>query len=90
MTLYTQQQIRIADRLYKCRDTAKSLLGERYADYVKKWIELVRDVAAAHNLQTMEVVPFIQRREAQAGKALTEVQILWLAAATVEILEPSV
>lgn len=78
-----EQMVKVAARLYECRDTAKRLLGEKYQERMREYGDAVRSVAKVKCIGELE-----------AGKMLAEASgggmtALLVMAATVEIIEPS-
>lgn len=84
MILATEQQVKIANRMYECRDSSRSILGENYHDKMRTLMVLVRKVAADHNESEIQAGARIIR---ECG--FTGVNLMFMMAAVVECVEPS-
>jgi len=82
-----EQHIKMAAKLYKCRDAAKSLYGDGYKDRLKVYTNVIQGHMKKFNLDVLpsviEICNFKSVRD--DGTA----QMLFLAAA-IELIEPSV
>lgn len=77
--------IRLAAKLYECRDAARTLLGEQYLARMAEYGATIRQVAAAKQCSDIKAAMLL----AQSPDHSTGVgQVLCLAAA-VELIEPS-
>jgi hypothetical protein len=81
-----EKQIKIAAILYKCRDTAKRFLREKYAERLKPYMHIVQEVMKANELEVLEAILKISKTKTYQDDGM--VQMLFMAAA-VELLEPS-
>jgi hypothetical protein len=79
-----EQQIKIAAKLYKCRDTAKWFWGVRYREKIEEGQQLIR--AAMKRYQTDEMKAAIELGQHLEGNGMA---IMIIMAALVEMLEPS-
>lgn len=75
--------LQITEKLYECRDTAKTLLRDKYHDRMAEYACVIRGVAAARRVGLLEAG--IEVGGAAGGGFST----LLVLAATVEIIEPS-
>lgn len=89
MTLYTQQQVRLAARMYEIRDLVRRLHRERYRDALQPFAEIIQEVMAKQKIDALDVLPFLVRDLGRVGKELSGMEVLMFTAATVEIVEPS-
>jgi len=81
-----EKEIKIAAQLYKCRDTAMRFFGEKYAERLKPYMHIVREVMKANDLEVLEAILKISQTKTYLDDGM--VQMLFMAAA-VEIMEPS-
>lgn len=81
-----EKQIKIAAKLYECRDTAKRFLREEYAERLKPYIAIIKAVMKANQLDELEAILKISKTETYQEDGMR--QMLFLAAA-VELMEPS-
>lgn len=54
-----EQTVRIADKLYQMRSTAKFMLGDRYSEFTRGMAEIIREIIAKSprkNLTPLTVV----------------------------------
>ena len=49
-----EQQIKMAAKLYKCRDTAKSFFRDKYAENLKPYKDLIQAVMKANDLESKQ------------------------------------
>ena len=52
----SEKKVDIAHKLYQCRKTAKNLLGDRYAEKMAEYQEIIKDWLPAHNGEVLEAV----------------------------------
>lgn len=82
-----EQQIKIAAKLYQCRDTAKRFYRDEFKDKVEPYKECIRKYMAESGkdelLSAMDICEIDEMKE--KGFAI----IMFMAAAT-ELIEPSV
>lgn len=77
----TEETIGMAAKLYDARRCIRSLAGDSYKASVEPWITLVRKVMAAEKKQPLQACIVL-------GKGVEDVAaLLWLFAATVEVVE---
>lgn len=81
-----EKEIKIAAQLYKCRDTAKRFFRKKYAERLKPYIHIVKEVMKANELEVLEAILKISKTKTYLDDGM--VQMLFMAAA-VELLEPS-
>lgn len=81
-----EKEIKIAAQLYKCRDTAKRFFAEKYAERLKPYIHIIKEVMKANELEELEAILRISKTKTYQEDGM--VQMLFMAAA-VELLEPS-
>lgn len=85
-----EQQIKMAAKLYECRDTAKSLAkmqGEDYTEMLKPYSEIITKVMKANNLKHIPALLKISETKTYQDSGMA--QMLFMAALT-ELMEPSV
>lgn len=78
-----EQTVKIASKLYECRDAAKSLLGDRYKEHVDSCvmaIELTANTMGCSNIKAATTL---------AKKANREITAILYLAAVVEMTEHS-
>jgi len=81
-----EKEIKIAAKLYECRDTAKRFFREEYAERLKPYIHIIKEVMKANQLDELEAILRISKTETYQEDGM--VQLLFMAAA-VEMMEPS-
>ena len=84
-----EQQIKMAAKLYKCRDTAKSLAkmqGEDYNEMLKPYSDIITKVMNANNLKHIPALLKISEMRTYQDSGMA--QMLFMAALT-ELMEPS-
>lgn len=75
-------QVQMAAKLYECRDTAKRLLGDRYAKEMREWGRIIANCATHEKCDTMAA-------GINMAKMVDGINVLMILAATVELVEPS-
>lgn len=78
-----KQAFGICSKMYQVRDTAKRLLGARYAAKVNEAKALIED----SKIEPIKFVPFIAKRCAEEGRELGDFHLMVFTAATVELIE---
>lgn len=84
-----EQQIKIAAKMYECRDTAKSLAkmqGEDYKEMLRPYSEIIEQVMKAKKLDHIPALIEISKTRTYEESGMT--QLLFMAALT-EMMEPS-
>lgn len=81
--MQNEHVVKMAAKLYECRDAARSILGEKYPERMMEYGDLVRRLAAADGCGEIDAGTRLAK---SAGNAI---QVMLVMAATVEIIEPS-
>ena len=81
-----EQQIKMAAKLYRCRDTAKRFFGEEFNDKIQPYKKIISDVAKDKNISELEAMMKICDDDVIKNNGWT---LMLLMAAAVELLEPS-
>lgn len=84
-----EQEIKIAAKLYECRDTAKTLAKLKEKDYLEMvfpYMKLIEVVMKEHGINELKALLKIAETEVYQESVVS--QLLFMAAA-VEIMEPS-
>lgn len=81
-----EAQIKIAAKLYECRDTAKQFMGKDFHTKLKPYMELVKATMRDNKLCALKALLKISETETYQNSGMA--QLLFMAAA-VEIMEPS-
>lgn len=81
-----EKQIKIAEKLYRYRDTAKKFLGKEYPHKIKNFMDVISGYQKDHGLDVLQSVLAIC---SDPDIAEEEVTIVLFFAAAVEIIEPS-
>ncbi len=79
-----REQIRLAARLYKCQDAAKSIYGVNYTDKVSTYKKIIEAWNEKHGTDTLKSVITICQSEAVSGDTMS---VMLFMAAAVEIIE---
>lgn len=84
--LATEQQVKMAAKLYKCRDTAKKLYGTEYKFKIKWYIDALNGYAKFKGLDTIPAaIDYCSTPDVSANG----MAVMMFMAAAVEIIEPS-
>jgi len=81
-----EQEIKMAAKLYKCRDTAKRFLREEYQEKLKPYKDLITAVMKANNLEEIPALLKISETETYQENGMGQMMFM---AAVVELMEPS-
>ena len=84
-----EKQIKMAAKLYECRDTAKTLAKLKEVDYksmLKTYTEIIQKVMEVKKLDYLPALMLISKSKTYNEDGMT--QLLFMAA-TVELIEPS-
>lgn len=85
-----EDKIKIAAKLYECRDTAKSLAKIKKANYkemLEPYTHIIKQVMAANTLEELPALLKISKTHTYQDSGMA--QLLFMAA-TVELIEPSI
>jgi phage tail sheath gpL-like len=84
-----EQLVKMTAKLYKCRDSAKSLAkmqGEDYYKMIKPYSDIIQNVMVSNNLKHIPALLKISETKIYQDSGMA--QMLFMAALT-EMLEPS-
>jgi len=81
-----EQQIKMAAKLYKCRDVAKSFLNNEYESKLAPYKALIQSVMRANKIDVLPALLQISKTKTFEDHEMG--QIMYYAAA-VELIEPS-
>lgn len=81
-----EQQIKMAAKLYRCRDTAKRFFGEEFKEKIQPYKKIIADVAKDKNIGELEAMMKICDIDVIKNNGWT---LILLMAAAVEMVEPS-
>lgn len=79
--------VKIAAKLYECRDTAKRFFRDEFPEKIKPYQNVIKGVMKKHELDVLPAILFISKTETYQSDGM--IQLLFMAAAC-ELLEPSV
>lgn len=79
-----QKVIQLAAKLYECRDTAKTFLGDGYSERMREYGEIVSAVSNQKRISIIQAA--IELAQDHQASGYEKIQIL---ASAVEIIEPS-
>jgi len=82
-----EKEIKLASKLYKCRDTAKKFFRDEYSKKLESYTFLLETVMKDHNLDAIPALLRISELEAYKENGMAQMMFM---AATVELIEPSV
>ena len=82
-----EQQIKLAAKIYKCRDAVKQLYGKEYLEKISLYMDIIRGHMKKHGGNELEAVIALSKEI--EGNAYAGTQIMRLTAAAAELLEPS-
>lgn len=80
-----EQEIKIAAKLYKCRDTAKQILKTDYHERLKPYIGLIKTVMRENKIDEIPALLKISKTSVYEGGF----NQLYFMAAVCELIEPS-
>jgi hypothetical protein len=81
-----EQQIKMAAKLYRCRDTATRFFGDEYKEKIEPYKKIIADVARDKNIGELEAMMKICEDDVIKNNGWT---LMLLMAAAVELVEPS-
>lgn len=82
----TEKEIKMAAKLYECRDTAKRFFRDEYAEKLKPYTHIIKQVMAANKIDVIPALLKVAQTQTYQENAMG--QMLFMAA-TVELIEPS-
>lgn len=82
-----EKEIKMAAKLYECRDTAKSFFKEKFKEKLQPYTHIIKEVMKANNLE--EIPALLKISKAQHYQENGFAQMMYMAA-VVELIEPSV
>jgi uncharacterized membrane protein len=82
----SEQQIKMASKLYECRDAAKSLLEKDYKERLKPYTHILKEVMKSNNLTEISALLKISKTTHYQENGMTQMMYM---AAVVELIEPS-
>lgn len=82
-----EKEIKMAAKLYECRDTAKSFFKEKFKEKLQPYTHIIQEVMKANNLE--EIPALLKISKAQHYQENGFAQMMYMAA-VVELIEPSV
>jgi hypothetical protein len=80
-----EQQIKLAAKLYRCRDTAKRFFGNDFQDKIEPYKQVISGVAKDKGIGELEATMKICDDDVIKNNGWT---VLLLMAAAVELIEP--
>ena len=78
--------VQMTAKLYKARDTARALLGERFAEKMHEYGDLIQQVAKAKNIELIPAMTAIAKVAVDDGYPYAA---MFTMAACVELIEPT-
>jgi hypothetical protein len=81
-----EQQIKMAAKLYRCRDTAKRFFGDEFQDKIQPYKQVISGVAKEKSIGELEAMMKICEDDVIKNNGWT---LVLLMAAAVELIEPS-
>lgn len=79
-----ENYIKIAAKLYKCRDTAKSFLKDEYKERLQPYTDIIKEVMKANNLEPLSALLKISKTKHYQENGFTQMMYM---AAIVELIE---
>lgn len=80
------QHLEVAQKLEKCRDTAKRFFKDEFPDKVKPYMDLIEAVMKAKTIDVIPALLIISETETYLSEGMTQMMFM---AATVELIESS-
>lgn len=84
----SELNVKVAAKMYKCRDTARSLYKERFPEKMTEYQGYIKGYMSAHGGDEINAV--IKLAAKVKGDSCEGAVIMLLTAAVTEILEPSI
>mgnify|MGYP006921373652 CR=1 FL=1 len=81
-----EREIKIAAKLYECRDTAKIFFKERYKDKLEPYTHILKEVMKANSLKEIPALLLISKTNHYQENGMAQMMYM---AAVVELIEPS-
>lgn len=81
-----ETQIKIAAKLYQCRDTAKSFLKDKYKEKLEPFTHLIKETMKANNMDEIHALLLIIQTHHYQDNYMAQMMYM---AAVVEMIEPS-
>lgn len=81
-----EQQIKIAAKLYQCRETAKNLFRKEFNEKIEPYKKIIAGVAKDKNINELKALTLICEDERISSHGIT---LIVLMAAAVELIEQS-
>lgn len=80
-----EKEIKLAAKLYQCRDAAKSLFKNEYLDKLKPYMHILNQVCKCNDLEPLQAL--LKVAETRTFQDSDMAQLMFFAA-TVEMIEP--
>lgn len=81
-----EREIRMAAKLYECRDAVKEILGEDYNAKIQKYMNVVLEIMKLKKIEAIPALLLLSKTEAYKGN---DAATLFFMAAICEIIEPT-
>lgn len=81
-----EQEIKMAAKLYKCRDTAKVFFKGEYKEKLQPYSHILKEVMKANNLKEIPALLKISKMQHYQENGMAQLMYM---AAVVELIEPS-
>jgi len=82
----TEQQVKMASKLYQCRDSAKKLFREEYKEKIQWYVDVIKAWQEKHKLDVLQAVLQICNTDSIKDDGMGTMMFM---AGAVEIIEPS-
>lgn len=82
----SEQQIKMASKLYECRDTAKAFFKEQYKEKLLPYTHVLKEVMKSNNLTEISALLKISKTNHYQENGMAQMMYM---AAVVELIEPS-
>jgi hypothetical protein len=86
LKIQMEKQIKMAAKLYECRDTAKAFFKEQYKEKLQPYTHILKQVMKANNLEEIPALLKISQTEHYQENGMAQMMYM---AAVVELIEPS-
>ncbi len=81
-----ESQVKLAAKLYKCRDTAKQLYKQEYHAKMREYQEYIKAAMVKYGLDEL---PAVMKMIKEGGSDINGMTVVLLLSATIEMIEPS-
>ena len=79
-----EKYVKLTAKLYEMRDSAKMLLGDKYAEHMRLNGKILQDTATRDNKSPLEIAIKVCSKP-----GITAMEVIFIMSSAVELMEPS-